>query len=77
MLETLFPTIGVRSSRETYSGKLMMWISSSSCKFLLKELYFFVFNKCNWVTDGFSWIVFFLANGLLAIVARQLEKSER
>lgn len=55
----------------------MMWISSSSCKFLLRELCFFVFNKYNWVTDGFLWILFFLANGLLAIVARQLEKSEQ
>jgi len=73
----LLPTIRVRRSREAYSGKLMVWISSSYCKFLAKELCFFVFNICNWVTDGFLWILSFLGNGLLAIVARQLKRSEQ
>lgn len=56
----------------------MMWISSSFCKFFYsKSCVSFVCNKCNWVTDFFFlWILFFLANGLLAIVVRQLEKSE-
>lgn len=55
----------------------MMWISSRSCKFLLEELCFFVFNRCKWVALGFLWVLFFLASGSLAIVARQQEKSEQ
>lgn len=57
----------------------MMWISFSSCKFLLKELCSFLFlTNVIGLLMGFFFFVdsIFLANGLLATVVRQLEKSE-
>lgn len=52
-------------------GFLPVLVSSSS------ELCFIGFTKCNWVTDGGLWILCFLANGLLPIIARLLARSEQ
>lgn len=55
----------------------MMWISFSSCKFLLKELCSFLFlTNVIGLLMGFFVDSIFLANGLLATVVRQLETSE-
>lgn len=54
----------------------MMWISSSSCEFFYSKscVSLFLTNVIG-LLMVFLWILF-LANGLFAIVVRQLEKSE-